>query len=112
MSDTLNTDTGDEALDNMLEEKADGTTIIDEMIPTSPDDIRSDDGLDHLGLEHHTSTGLSNTKLAMWLFLGSECLMFGGLIATYMLYRNRQGEPSDPTSCGTSRSRRRRASVC
>ena len=34
---------------------------------------------------HHTSTGLSNNKLAMWMFLGSECLLFGGLISTYML---------------------------
>ena len=33
--------------------------------------------------------GLSNNKLAMWLFLGSECLLFGGLISTYMLYRGR-----------------------
>ena len=24
----------------------------------------------------------------MWLFLASECLFFGGLIATYLLYRN------------------------
>jgi cytochrome c oxidase subunit 3/cytochrome o ubiquinol oxidase subunit 3 len=37
----------------------------------------------------HSSTGLSNNKLAMWLFLGSECLLFGGLISTYMLYRGR-----------------------
>jgi cytochrome c oxidase subunit 3/cytochrome o ubiquinol oxidase subunit 3 len=37
----------------------------------------------------HTSTGLSNNKLAMWLFLGSECLLFGGLISTYMLYKGR-----------------------
>ena len=43
---------------------------------------------DHHG-GHHTSTGLSNNKLAMWLFLGSECLLFGGLISTYMLYRGR-----------------------
>jgi cytochrome c oxidase subunit 3/cytochrome o ubiquinol oxidase subunit 3 len=42
---------------------------------------------DHIA--HHTSTGLSNNKLAMWLFLGSECLLFGGLISTYMLYRGR-----------------------
>jgi heme/copper-type cytochrome/quinol oxidase subunit 3 len=42
---------------------------------------------DHGG--HHTTTGLSNNKLAMWLFLGSECLLFGGLISTYMLYRGR-----------------------
>ena len=41
-----------------------------------------------------TSTGLSNNKLAMWLFLGSECLLFGGLISTYMLYRGRHtGSP-------------------
>ena len=45
---------------------------------------------------HHTSLGLSNTKLAMWLFLGSECLLFGGLISTYMLYRNRQGTGPGP----------------
>lgn len=45
---------------------------------------------------HHTSLGLSNTKLAMWLFLGSECLLFGGLISTYMLYRNRQGSGPGP----------------
>jgi heme/copper-type cytochrome/quinol oxidase subunit 3 len=37
----------------------------------------------------HSSTGLSNNKLGMWLFLGSECLLFGGLISTYMLYRGR-----------------------
>ena len=40
-------------------------------------------------VEHHTSTGLDNTKLAMWAFLGSECLFFGSLISTYLLYRNR-----------------------
>jgi heme/copper-type cytochrome/quinol oxidase subunit 3 len=38
--------------------------------------------------EHDTNTGISNTKLAMWLFLGSECLLFGGLITTYLLYKN------------------------
>ena len=42
---------------------------------------------DHIA--HHTTTGLSNNKLGMWLFLGSECLLFGGLISTYMLYRGR-----------------------
>jgi len=41
--------------------------------------------------EHHhaTNTGLSNEKLAMWAFLGSECLLFGALISTYFLYRGR-----------------------
>lgn len=36
-----------------------------------------------------STSGLSNNKLGMWLFLGSECLLFGGLISTYMLYRGR-----------------------
>ena len=34
---------------------------------------------------HPTSLGISNMKLAMWLFLGSECLLFGALISTYLL---------------------------
>src|SRR5438132_9496382 len=39
--------------------------------------------------EHATSTGLSNNKVAMWAFLGSECLLFGALISTYLLYRGK-----------------------
>lgn len=38
---------------------------------------------------HATSTGVSNEKLAMWVFLGSECLLFGALIATYLVYKGR-----------------------
>jgi len=38
---------------------------------------------------HHTSTGLDNKKLAFWLFIGSECLLFGTLIATYLVYEGR-----------------------
>jgi cytochrome c oxidase subunit 3/cytochrome o ubiquinol oxidase subunit 3 len=34
-----------------------------------------------------TSTGLPNRKLAMWLFLASDVLLFGALISTYVLYR-------------------------
>ncbi len=45
---------------------------------------------------HQTTTGLSNNKLAMWLFLGSECLLFGGLISTYMLYRGSTGDGPQP----------------
>lgn len=42
-----------------------------------------------------TSTGISNEKLAMWVFLGSECLLFGGLISTFLLYKTRaNGQPS------------------
>jgi cytochrome c oxidase subunit 3/cytochrome o ubiquinol oxidase subunit 3 len=43
---------------------------------------------------HATSTGLSNEKLGMWVFLGSDCLLFGALISTYLLLRNRgEGGP-------------------
>ncbi|MGH9213834.1 MAG: cytochrome c oxidase subunit 3 [Acidimicrobiales bacterium] len=38
---------------------------------------------------HGTSTGISNEKLAMWVFLGSDCLLFGALISTYLLLRHR-----------------------
>jgi heme/copper-type cytochrome/quinol oxidase subunit 3 len=38
-------------------------------------------------ITHDTNTGISNTKLGMWLFLGSECLLFGGLITTYLVYK-------------------------
>jgi len=34
------------------------------------------------------STGISHNKLAMWAFLGSDCLLFGALISTYLLVRN------------------------
>ena len=47
-------------------------------------DPRVDDSLDH----HRTTTGLSHRKLAMWLFLGSECMFFGGLIGTFLVYQN------------------------
>jgi cytochrome c oxidase subunit 3/cytochrome o ubiquinol oxidase subunit 3 len=39
-----------------------------------------------------TSTGLSNEKVAMWSFLGSECLLFGALISTYLLFKG-QSQP-------------------
>jgi len=46
--------------------------------------------------EHQTTTGLPHTKLAMWVFLSSECLLFGALISTYVLYRGR-GDPPYPS---------------
>lgn len=44
---------------------------------------------DHAASPAHldTSTGLDNRKLAFWTFIGSECLLFGTLIATYMAYK-------------------------
>lgn len=37
--------------------------------------------------EEYTTTGLNHRKLLMWVFLGSDCMFFGALIATYMVYR-------------------------
>ena len=36
-----------------------------------------------------TTTGLNHRKLLMWIFLGSDCMFFGSLIATYLLYRGK-----------------------
>jgi heme/copper-type cytochrome/quinol oxidase subunit 3 len=44
---------------------------------------------DHAGHAHITNTGITNEKLGMWLFLGSECLLFGGLISTFLLYKKK-----------------------
>jgi len=52
---------------------------------SAADDHSHDDHGDHAP----TSLGLSNSKLAMWLFLGSECLLFGALISTYLLSKAR-----------------------
>jgi len=38
---------------------------------------------------HHTSTGLDTRKIAFWTFIGSECLLFGALISTYLVYHGR-----------------------
>src|SRR5215207_11452953 len=35
------------------------------------------------------SFGVDNRKLLMWMFLASDCMFFGSLIATYMIYRGR-----------------------
>ena len=41
----------------------------------------------HAAEPERTTTGLNHRKLLMWVFLGSDCLFFGALIATYMVYR-------------------------
>jgi cytochrome o ubiquinol oxidase subunit 3 len=41
-----------------------------------------------LVLEHpHTTTGLDSRKLLMWAFLASDCMFFGTLISTHLIYR-------------------------
>jgi len=38
---------------------------------------------------HYTSTGLDNRKIAIWAFIGSECMLFTSLISTYLIYKGR-----------------------
>ena len=43
-----------------------------------------EDALEHEG----TSTGQSHRKILMWTFRGSECMFFGTLLATFLVYEN------------------------
>ena len=36
-----------------------------------------------------TTTGLDHRKVAIWAFIGSECLLFISLISTYLIYKGR-----------------------
>ena len=41
------------------------------------------------GEHEETSTGLNHRKMLMWAFLGSDCMFFGTLIATYLVYKGK-----------------------
>lgn len=43
----------------------------------------------HAAHHHYTSTGLDNRKIAIWAFIGSECMLFASLISTYLIYKGR-----------------------
>ena len=45
--------------------------------------------LSHAAEHPPTTTGLDHRKMVMWAFLGSDCLFFGSLIATYLLYKGK-----------------------
>src|SRR3954471_17126788 len=36
-----------------------------------------------------TTTGLDHRKIAIWAFIGSECMLFASLISTYLIYKGR-----------------------
>jgi cytochrome c oxidase subunit III len=44
---------------------------------------------EHGHAHHYTTTGLDHRKIAIWAFIGSECLFFGSLISTYLIYKGR-----------------------
>ena len=43
-----------------------------------------------------TSTGVENKKMAMWAFLASDCMFFGTLISTHLIYRKIYPGVEDP----------------
>ncbi len=55
-----------------------------------------------------TSTGLDNRKIAIWAFIGSECMLFTSLISTYLVYKGRSvtgpfpHEVCNPPQCATT----------
>src|SRR6202047_3330584 len=38
---------------------------------------------------HYTTLGLDSRKVAIWAFIGSECMLFTSLISTYLIYKGR-----------------------
>lgn len=48
---------------------------------SSSDELHPDSG------HEATSTGVKNKKMIMWAFLASDCMFFGTLISTHLIYR-------------------------
>jgi cytochrome c oxidase subunit 3 len=47
-----------------------------------------------------TTTGLDHRKIAIWAFIGSECMLFTSLISTYLIYKGRSvNGPFPHASC-------------
>ena len=45
----------------------------------------------------HHNLIVDNKKLLMWLFLGSDCMFFGTLISTHLIYRKLYPDEFEPT---------------
>ena len=86
---------------------------------TTPEELAAERAADTMALEqeltdhgadtHVTATGVSNEKLAMWAFLGSECLLSGALISTYRgrsVVAGRTGSAGVGAGCGHDKRRR------
>ena len=55
---------------------------------TAPTTAGHGDGHAHGG-GHYTTLGLDHRKVAIWTFIGSECMLFASLISTYLIYKGR-----------------------
>ncbi|MEX2534292.1 MAG: cytochrome c oxidase subunit 3 [Trueperaceae bacterium] len=47
--------------------------------------------------EEHRSTKLPDIKLMMWIFLASDCMFFGSLIGSYLVYKDKSVVGPYPT---------------
>jgi heme/copper-type cytochrome/quinol oxidase subunit 3 len=62
----------------------------------------------HAAGHHYTTTGLDSRKIAIWAFIGSECMLFASLISTYLIYKGRSlvgpfpHEACNPPTCATA----------
>ncbi len=56
---------------------------------------------DHGG-GHYTTLGLDNRKVAIWTFIGSECMLFASLISTYLVYKGKSLQGPYPHEPWTS----------
>jgi len=45
---------------------------------------------------HRTSLPVNSRKLAMWVFIGSECMFFATLISTFVIYRDSHAKGPGP----------------
>src|SRR3982751_1186224 len=50
---------------------------------------------------HYTTLGLDSRKVAIWAFIGSECMLFVSLIFTYLIYKGRSVVGSFPHEAWT-----------
>jgi cytochrome c oxidase subunit III len=68
---------------------------------TAPTTAAHGDGHAHGG-GHYTTLGLDNRKIAIWTFIGSECMLFASLISTYMIYKGKSLQGPYPHEAWTS----------
>ena len=59
--------------------------------------------LEDSGVGHgYTTLGLDNRKVAIWTFIGSECMLFASLISTYLIYKGKSPQGPFPHTVWTS----------
>ncbi len=61
--------------------------------------------LENSGVGHgYTSLGVDSRKIAIWTFIGSECMLFMSLISTYLIYKGKSPQGPYPHTAWTDAS--------